>query len=653
MSHETKHKSKHIVFTFQDGTKAEYPSGTTAKEIIAERFPHLAKTAIVAKVGQKFLDLSRPIEPVQGSGDLEFKPLTFEDAEGKKVFWHSTNHVMAQAIKRLWPEVKLGIGPAIEEGFYYDYERDQPFMPDELVKIEKEMKNIVGANFEVSRNELKKAEALEFNKKNNEPYRVELVQELQDEHIPFYTQGEFTDMCTGPHVPRTGMIKAFKLLKVSGAYWRGDIRNKQLQRIYGISFPERQMLDDYIKMREEAEKRDHRKIGKGLELFSIHEEGPGFPFFLPKGVVLKNELLLFSRQEHYKKNYVEIQTPIILSKKLWETSGHWENYRQNMYTTAIDNMDYAIKPMNCPGAMLVYKEKVRSYRDLPLRLGEYGIVHRHELSGVLAGLFRVRVFTQDDAHIFVAPKQLKDEIVNVIDIVDHFYRVFGFSYHVELSTRPEKSIGTDEMWENAEGSLKTALETRNMKYKINEGDGAFYGPKIDFHIKDCIGRTWQCATVQVDMAQPERFDLYYVGEDNAKHRPIVVHRVVYGSVERFLGILIEHYAGKFPLWLAPVQAKIVTVADRFNEHAALVLAQLKDAGIRAELDDRAESVSYKVRDAQMQKIPLILTIGDKEVAAGTVAIRTLDGKVKFGVRIDEFIAAVKEAVNTKAHNIAV
>ncbi len=630
--------SSKITITFPDGKKKEYNKGITPLEIAKEIKKE--NEAIVAKIGEHFFDLTSPINE-----DSDFKIITFEDSEGRKVFWHSTGHILAHAMKNLFPDVKLGIGPAIEEGFYYDFDIEKTLTPDELAKIEKEMEKIVKQDIKFERIEFSKKDAKKKNDELKEPYRNEILDEIKDEKIPFYKQGEFIDMCIGPHVISTGKIKAFKLLKVSGAYWRGKSENKQLQRIYGISFPSEKQLKDYLHLKEEAEKRDHRKLGKELDLFSIHDEGPGFPFWHPKGMVIKNELVDFWRKEHRKRGYVEIQTPTILSKELWEKSGHWANYRENMYLTNIDGKDYAIKPMNCPGGFLLYNEKVHSYKELPLRAGELGLVHRHELSGVLAGLFRVRYFTQDDAHIFMMPSQIKDEIIGVIDLIDYFYnQIFGFEYHVELSTRPEKSIGTDEQWEMAEKALKEALDAKGTKYKINEGDGAFYGPKIDFHIKDCIGRTWQCGTIQLDMAMPERFDLNYVAEDGKKHRVVMIHRVVYGSIERFIGILIEHYAGKFPLWLAPLQAKILTVADRFEPYAREIKELFDKNNLRVEIDSRSESVPYKVREAQMQKIPLILTVGEKETNSKTVAVRTVDNKVYFDVNVNNFLNKVLENI---------
>lgn len=631
-----------IKITFPDGNVKEYKKGITPLEIAKSIGSRLEKDAIAAKVNDKIVDLTLPV-----TENASFKILTFKDAEGKEIFRHSASHVMASAVKRIFPNAKLTIGPAVEDGFYYDFDLNRPFTPEDLAKIESEMKKIVEENAEFKRIEISSNEAKKKFKESSEDYKVELIQDLGDEQISVYQHGEFIDLCRGPHVFCTGKIKAFKLMKIAGAYWRGKAENKQLQRIYGVAFPDKKELEDYLKLLEEAEKRDHRKLGRELQLFSLHDEGPGFPFFHPNGMIIWNELLNFWRVEHKKAGYVEIKTPIILNKALWEQSGHWENYRENMYTLKIDGQDYAIKPMNCPGALIWYKESSHSYRELPLRVGEIGQVHRHELSGVLSGLFRVRTFHQDDAHIFMAPEQIKDEILNVLNLADRFYKIFGLDYHLELSTRPAKSIGTDEQWKIATDGLKNALDSTGKKYKINEGDGAFYGPKIDIHIKDCLGRTWQCGTIQLDMSQPERFDLSYIGEDNAKHRPVMIHRVIYGSMERFFGILIEHYAGKFPLWLAPVQARIVTVADRFENYAKTVRDELEKNDFRVEIDSRAESIPKKIREAQVEKIPLIITVGEKEEQNNTVAPRTLDGKVKFGIKLAELIEVMKKNRNEK------
>ncbi len=526
----------------------------------------------------------------------------FEEDPESKAFRHTSSHVLAQAVKRLFPEAKLGIGPAIDYGFYYDFDLEHKFTEEDLAAIEKEMKKITKANIPLERFELPREEAIKFMEEKGEPYKVELIKDLpEDEVISFYKQGEFVDLCAGPHKGSTGAIKAFKLTSVAGAYWRGNEKNKMLQRIYGTSFPKQQMLEEYLRMLEEAKKRDHRRIGKEMDLFAIMEEGPGFPFFFPKGMVIRNELEAFWRKSHVKRGYEEIKTPLILNEELWHTSGHWDHYKNNMYFTKIDENNYAIKPMNCPGAMLAYKRKMYSYRDFPMRICELGQVHRHELSGALHGLMRVRTFTQDDAHIFMLLEQMKDEIVGVIDFIDYVYKLFGFKYHVELSTRPESSMGSEEEWNRATDALREALEDKGMDYIINEGDGAFYGPKIDFHLEDSIGRTWQCGTIQLDFQMPQRFDLTYVGSDGEKHRPVMIHRVIFGSIERFIGILTEHFAGKFPLWLAPVQAKLLTVTERFNDYAYEVGERLTEAGLRVEVDDRNEKIGYKIREARIQR----------------------------------------------------
>ncbi len=607
-----------VKVSLKDGVEKVYQKGITLLEIAENISRKLGKEALAAKVDGAIKDLSSKVDK-----DCNVKFLTFEDEEGRKVFWHSSSHVMAQAVKRLFPETKLAIGPAIDEGFYYDFDRDESFTPSDLEKIEQEMAKIIAEDYAFCRKNVSKEEAIEELNKINEPYKVELVEALPEgAPISFYQQGEFKDLCAGPHIPSTGRIKAFKLTSLAGAYWRGDEHNKMLQRIYGISFPKKSMLDEYLTRIEEAKKRDHRKLGKELDLFSIHEEGPGFPFFHPKGMIIWNLLTDFWRKEHSKRGYQEIKTPIILNEELWRRSGHWDHYKENMYFTKIDDMNYAVKPMNCPGGILMYKTDSRSYRDLPIRLGELGLVHRHELSGVLHGLMRVRCFTQDDAHIFMMPSQIEDEIIGVIDLVDYFYQIFGFEYNVELSTRPENSMGSDELWDQATAALQGALDKKGMSYKINEGDGAFYGPKIDFHLKDSLGRTWQCGTIQLDFQMPERFDLSYIGADGEKHRPVMIHRVIFGSIERFIGILIEHYAGAFPVWLAPVQARVLPISEKHMDYAYKVKKQLEEAGIRVEVDERNEKIGYKVRDAQMKKIPYMLIVGDKEANENTVSVRT-------------------------------
>ena len=552
---------------------------------------------------------------------------------------------MAQAIKRIFPEVKLAIGPSIDNGFYYDFDVEKPFTEDDLAKIENEMKKIIKEDLAIERFTLPRDEAIKFMKEKQEPYKVELIEDLpEDEEISFYKQGEFTDLCAGPHVMKTGSIKAVKLLTTSGAYWRGNEKNKMLQRIYGISYPKASQLEEYLNMLEEAKKRDHKKLGKELELFMMTGEGPGFPFFLPKGMVLRNVLEDYWRKIHTLNGYQEVKTPVMLNEELWHRSGHWDHYKDNMYTTKIDEQDFALKPMNCPGGMLVYKSKMHSYKDLPIRMGELGLVHRHEKSGQLNGLFRVRCFTQDDAHIFCLPEQIESEIINLMHLINQVYSLFGFTYTVELSTRPENSMGSDEEWATAENALKKALEHENMEYVINEGDGAFYGPKIDFHIKDSLGRDWQCGTIQLDFQMPERFDLTYIGQDGEKHRPVMLHRVVFGSIERFIGVLIEHYAGAFPTWLAPVQVKILTISDKQKAYANKIVEKLMNEGIRVEVDDREEKIGYKIREAQLQKIPYMLIVGDKEVETNAVGVRARkDGDIG-QMPIDEFICKIKAEI---------
>lgn len=549
--------------------------------------------------------------------------INFEDEQVRLRYRHTTSHILAQAVKKLWPEAKLAIGPAIDNGFYYDFDLDYKFSDQDLLKIQKEMKKIIQANYELERFELPREEAIAKMRDAGEDYKVELIEDLpEDETISFYKQGDFVDLCAGPHMEKTGQIKAVKLQSVAGAYWRGDEKRKMLQRIYGTCFPSQAELDEYLAKLEEAKKRDHRKIGKEMDLFALYEEGPGFPFFMPKGMIIRNELESFWRSEHRKRGYQEIKTPLILNEELWHTSGHWDHYQDNMYFTKIDDEDYAIKPMNCPGSMLAYKRKMYSYRDFPIRMGELGQVHRHELSGALHGLMRVRTFTQDDAHIFMLPEQIKDEIVGVIDFIDYVYKMFGFNYHVELSTKPEDSMGTEEEWETATNALREAMEEKGMDYVINEGDGAFYGPKLDFHLEDSLGRTWQCGTIQLDFQMPQRFDLTYVGSDGGKHRPVMIHRVIFGSIERFIGILIEHFAGKFPLWLAPVQVKLLTVTEKFADYAVEVGKKLEEAGLRTEVDVRNEKIGYKLREARNERTPYICVIGEREAEAGTLTVRS-------------------------------
>lgn len=589
-----------MLITLKDGTQKEFESGMTVYEIAKSISERLAKEAVGGKFNGKVVELTTKIEE---DGKLEI--LTFDDEDGKKIYWHTSSHILAQAVKRLFKDVKLAIGPAIDNGFYYDFDTERPFTTEDFEAIEQEMNRIIKEDYKLERFVLPKDEAIELMKEKYEPYKVELIEEIPEgEEISFYKQGEFTDLCAGPHLMSTGMVKTVKLLSVAGAYWKGDEKNKMLQRIYGISFPKKSMLDQYLHMLEEAKKRDHRKLGKELDLFSIHPEGPGFPFFHPKGMIIRNILEDFWRKEHIKHGYQEIKTPIILNEELWRRSGHWDHYKENMYFTEIDGETYAIKPMNCPGAMLVYKSTMHSYRDLPLRLCELGLVHRHELSGVLHGLMRVRSFTQDDAHLFMTPEQVEDEILGVINLVDYFYKIFGFEYFVELSTRPENSMGSDEDWELATNALISALNRVNLPYKVNEGDGAFYGPKIDFHLKDSIGRTWQCGTIQLDFQMPERFELEYIGPDGEKHRPIMLHRVIYGSIERFIGILTEHFAGAFPTWLAPVQVRVLPISDKHYAYAQNVYGRLLENDIRAELDDRNEKIGYKIREAFHWKLQL-------------------------------------------------
>ena len=574
--------------------------------------------------------------------------IDFSSEDVRHRYRHTSSHIMAQAVKKIWPEAKLAIGPAIENGFYYDIDMEHRITDQDLLKIQKEMKKIIQANYPIERFELPRDEAIEFERKAGEDYKIELIEDLpEDEVISFYRQGDFVDLCAGPHMESTGQVKAIKLTSVAGAYWRGDEHNKMLQRIYGTSFPSQAELDDYLAKIEEAKKRDHRKIGKEMDLFALYEEGPGFPFFMPKGMILRTQLENFWREEHAKRGYEEIKTPLILNEQLWRTSGHWDHYKDNMYFTQIDGEDYAIKPMNCPGSMLAYKRKMHSYGDLPIRLAEMGQVHRHELSGALHGLMRVRTFTQDDAHIFMLPEQVKDEILGVVNFIDDVYTLFGFKYHVELSTRPEDSMGTDEEWEMAEAALKEAIEEKGMPYVINEGDGAFYGPKLDFHLEDSLGRTWQCGTIQLDMQMPQRFDLTYVGSDNTKHRPIMIHRVIFGSIERFIGILIEHFAGKFPLWLAPVQVKVLTVAEAFTDYADIVSQKLESAGLRVETDFRNEKIGYKLREARNQRVNYILIIGEREKESNTATVRSAKIGELGEMKIDELCQKLSAEVANK------
>ena len=630
--------------TLKDGSCMEYAEGKSVIEIAADISEGLSRVATAGEVNGEIVDLRTVLEK-----DCELNILTFKDERGKGAFRHTASHIMAQAVKRLYPDTKLAIGPSIADGFYYDVDRDTPFTAEDLEKIEAEMKKIVKENLPIEQYTMPREEALAYFKEKNEPYKVELIEDLPEgEVISFYSQGEFTDLCAGPHLMSTKPVKAFKLTSLAGAYWRGSEKNKMLQRIYGTAFPKKAELEEYLHMLEEAKKRDHRKLGKELGLFMMREEGPGFPFFLPKGMDLKNTLLDYWREIHRRNGYVEISTPVILSRHLWETSGHWDHYKDNMYTTVIDEEDFAIKPMNCPGGILVYESEPRSYRDLPLRMGELGLVHRHEKSGQLHGLMRVRCFTQDDAHIFMTPEQIRGEIKNVAKMIDEVYSLFGFKYHVELSTRPEDSMGSDADWEMATDALRGALDDLGLPYVVNEGDGAFYGPKIDFHLEDSIGRTWQCGTIQLDFQLPLRFELEYTGDDGEKHRPIMIHRVVFGSIERFIGILIEHFAGAFPTWLAPVQVKVLPISDKYMEYGKAVLKELEDVGIRAEIDSRAEKIGYKIREAQMQKIRYMLVVGAKEEEEGVVSVRSRFEGDEGQKSMAEFISDLKKEIMEKA-----
>ena len=627
--------------TLKDGSFKEYAQPMAVIDIAKDISEGLARMACVAEIDGEVKDLRTIVDK-----DCTLNIFTAKDPEGLAALRHTASHVMAQAIKRIWPETKLAIGPSIADGFYYDIDRDEPVTSDDLAKIEAEMKKIIKEALPLERFELPRAEAIALMKEKNEPYKVELIEDLpEDSIISFYKQGEFTDLCAGPHLMNTKEVgKAFKLMNIAGAYWRGSEKNKMLTRIYATAFAKKEDLDAYVTMMEEAKKRDHRKLGKELGLFMMSDAGPGFPFFLPKGMILKNTLLDYWREIHKKAGYVEISTPIILNRSLWETSGHWDHYKNNMYTTVIDGEDYAIKPMNCPGGVLVYASEPRSYRDLPLRMGELGIVHRHEKSGQLHGLMRVRCFTQDDAHIFMTPEQIRDEIKNVAGLINQVYSLFGFKYHVELSTRPEDSMGSDEDWELATNSLQGALDDLGLDYVINEGDGAFYGPKIDFHLVDAIGRTWQCGTIQLDFQLPQRFELEYIGADGEKHRPIMIHRVCFGSIERFIGILIERFAGAFPTWLSPVQVKVLPISEKYEEYAKSVKAALDAADIRAEIDLRSEKIGYKIREAQGQKIPYMLVVGQKEQADGTVSVRSRFKGDEGAEDLNVFIANIKAEI---------
>lgn len=635
-----------VKVTLKDGAVREVENGTTVLDFVKSVSNSLAKKVLAGKIDGKTVDLTSIIDK-----DCTIEFLTFDDADGRWALRHTASHILAQAIKRVYKDehVQLAIGPAIENGFYYDIDMEKKLTDEDLKDIEKEMAKIVKENLPLVRKEVSRAEALKMFADKEEGYKVELINDLpEDATISLYEQGEFVDLCAGPHVLSTGKVKAFKLQSIAGAYWRGSEKNKMLQRIYGTAFEKKEDLDAYLHMLEEAAKRDHRKLGKELDIFSLHEEGPGFPFFHPNGMVIRNELINYWREVHRRYNYLEIKTPMIMNRQLWEQSGHWDHYKENMYFTKIDEEDYAIKPMNCPGGMLVYKTQPHSYRELPLRMGELGLVHRHELSGALHGLFRVRNFTQDDAHIFMTPDQIEGEIQNVINLFDEVYKTFGLEYHAELSTRPEDSMGSDEVWEKATNALRNALEHRGLNYVINEGDGAFYGPKIDFHLKDSIGRTWQCGTIQLDMLMPEKFDLTYVGEDGQKHRPVMIHRVVYGSIERFIGILIENYAGAFPVWLAPLQVKILPITDKHLDYAYELRQQLFDLGIRVEVDSRNEKVGYKIREAQVKKVPYALVVGDQEVENHTINVRKYGEQQSRTLDMATFVEEIEQKIADKA-----
>ncbi|MFY9189618.1 MAG: threonine--tRNA ligase [bacterium] len=626
------------------GREGRFDPGITVVEAIKQLSPDEVEESLVAEVNGEVRDLSTRL-----GSDSQIKLLGWNSDAGRRALRHSAAHVMAQAVKELFPEAKLAIGPAIEDGFYYDFAVDKPFTPEDLETISTVMEQIIAQDLPFERQEIPRDQARAYFSAQGEQYKVELIDDLPPEaHICLYRQGDFVDLCAGPHVPSTGYVKAFKLLNVAGAYWRGDENREMLQRIYGTAFSSKKQLEVHLEMLEEAARRDHRKLGRELRLFTLHEEGPGFPFFHPKGMILRNELESFWREEHRQAGYEEIRTPIILSQELWQRSGHWDHYRENMYFTEIDHRDFAIKPMNCPGGILVYKSSSHSYRELPLRMAEMGLVHRHERAGVLHGLMRVRCFTQDDAHIYMLPSQITEEIKGVIDLIDRIYKVFGFSYQVELSTKPDNAMGSDEIWEEATIALERALAEKGMDYKVNEGDGAFYGPKIDFHLKDCLGRTWQCGTIQLDFLMPERFDLDYIGEDGEKHPPVMIHRTCLGSIERFIGILIEHYAGAFPTWLAPIQARVLPITDRQTAYARKIMLQLQEAGVRAEVDERNEKIGYKIRDAQLQKIPYMLVVGARETETGKVAVRHRDrgdrGAMSFEVFVHGILTEISERI---------
>ncbi|UHR02817.1 threonine--tRNA ligase [Peptoniphilus sp. GNH] len=626
-----------------DGSIKSYEKSVSVLDVTKDISEGLARVALGAVVNGKTMGMEEMINE-----DSDFKVVKFEDKEGKEIFWHTSSHLMAHAIQNLFPDAKFAIGPAIENGFYYDIDLDHRFTPDDLVHIENEMKKLVKENLSVKKISISHKDAIEYFKNKGQDYKVELIEDLpEDEALSIYEMGDFADLCKGPHLSSIKAIKAFKLLSIAGAYWRGDENRKMLQRIYGISFEKKSQLDEYLQRLEEAEKRDHRKIGKEMDLFSMHEEGPGFPFFHPNGMILRSELESWWRNILIKNGYGEIKTPIILNEELWHKSGHWDHYKENMYFTKIDDKDYAIKPMNCPGSTIIYANSMHSYRDLPIRLSEFGQVHRHELSGALHGLFRVRTFTQDDAHVYCLPSQVEDEVFKIIDLADLLYSTFGFKYNVELSTRPEDFMGDIETWNVAEEKLKAALKKRNIPYTINEGDGAFYGPKIDYHLEDAIGRTWQCGTIQLDFQMPQNFDLTYVNEDGQKARPVMLHRALFGSMERFMGILIEHFAGKFPLWLAPVQVKVMPISNKFNDYAEKVSKKLEESGIRVRFDSRAEKIGYKIRQAQLEKVNYMVIVGEKEVETGKISIRKRNGEELKDQDLDKFIEDLKKEIEAK------
>lgn len=630
--------------TLKDGVVKEFDSAVSVLDIAKAISEGLARNACAGIVNGEVKDLRYVVD-----SDAEVSICTFDDETGKLAFRHTASHILAQAVKHLYPEVKLAIGPAIADGFYYDFDREKAFTQEELEALEEEMKKIVKEDLAIERFELPRAEAIKYMEERQEPYKVELIRDLpEDAVISFYKQGDFADLCAGPHLMSTKPVKAIKLTSVAGAYWRGNEKNKMLSRIYGTAYPKASELEAYLTMMEEAKKRDHRKLGKELKLFALMDEGPGFPFFLPKGMVLKNTLLEYWREIHKEAGYVEVSTPIILNRDLWYRSGHWDHYKDNMYTTVIDDEDYAVKPMNCPGGMLIYKQDMHSYRDLPIRMGEIGLVHRHEKSGALHGLMRVRCFNQDDAHIFMTEEQIKDEISGVIRLIDGVYKQFGFKYHIELSTRPENSMGSDEAWETATNGLRDALEENKIQYTVNEGDGAFYGPKIDFHLEDSIGRTWQCGTIQLDMQMPERFELEYTAADGSKKRPVMIHRVCFGSIERFIGILIEHFAGQFPTWLAPVQVKVLPISEKFVDYAKSVEKTLDKAGIRVETDNRAEKIGYKIREARNERVPYILVVGEKDQEANKVSLRSRKNGEEGQFDLADVIARIQKEIETKA-----